>query len=80
MVEDANAPDDLLDRLDPVLQATADGIGGVANDSFALGNALRTLDTYYLAILVKDFVDVGVEHESAAVDCTDPTEALRNAS
>ena len=80
MFKEANAPDDLLDRLYPVLQATADGIGGVANDSFALGNALRALDAYYLAVLVKDFVDVGVEHKCAAVDCADPTEALRNAS
>ena len=80
MFKKANAPDDLLYRLDPVLQATADGIGGVANDSFALGNALRALDAHYLAILVKDFFDVGVEHESAPVDCADPAETLGNAS
>lgn len=80
VVEDADDPDDLLNELDPVLESALLGIGGIADQSIALGNPLRSLDSNNLAIFEEHLIDVGVQHECTTVDCADPGESLGDAA
>lgn len=83
VVEDADGFDQVSDHLGLVRE-----VGGVRDDLAALGLELHAValllavfhggtDAGNLAVLVFDFVDVGVEHVRAAVDGGQTGEALR---
>ena len=80
VIEDTDATDDLLDEFDSVLQTATDCVGRIADNGLALSNAFWSLDSNDLAVLVKDFVDVGIEHESATIDSANTTESFGNAA
>ena len=80
MVQNANASDDFVDLLDAILEAAFEDVSGIADDSAALGNTIRALNSDNLAIFVKNFVDVSVQHESSAVNGTDPRETFGDTS
>ena len=80
VVQNADAPDDLLLELDSVLEAAFDGVGGVADDHGAVGDTIAVLDSDNLAVFEEDFVDIGVQHEGPTIHSADPGESFRDAA
>jgi hypothetical protein len=78
MIEDANAANNFLNQFDSVVESTFDSISGVANDHRAVSNSFGVFDTNNFATLEKYFINVSVEHESAATDSTDSGKAFGN--
>lgn len=71
MIQNADTSDDPLHLLHTVLQSALNSVGGVANESAALGNSVRALHSNHLSVIVQDFSDVGVQHESSTVNSAD---------
>ena len=71
MVQDADASDDFLDELDAILEATFQGVSGVADNGAAFGSALRTLDSSDFTVFHQNLTHVSVEHECATIDSAD---------
>jgi len=80
MVQDANASDDFIFKLDSVFQAASESIGRITDDSVALGGSLRTLDSNNFAVFKKYLVDVSIEHECSTIDSTDSRESFGDTS
>ena len=80
MIQNANASDNFLDLLDTVLEAAFEDIGRIADNSSALGNTIRPLNSNNLSIFLKDLVDISVQHESSTVNSTNSRKTFRNTS
>lgn len=80
MIQDADAANDLFHELDLVLEATAKGVGGIADNGIALGSALGTFDSNDLVVFKENLVDISIEHEGSSVDSTNSAETFWNAS
>ena len=77
MVEEADATDDLASGADGV----AGEVGRVSNDHLGLSHLVPALDAIGDAVgVLKNLVDIAVEHEGTAVNGTEAGETLGEAA